>query len=549
MKWKKLVQILIILTPVLFLFCEGYIHRWNSEDAFISFRVVDNLISGYGPVYNIDERVEAYTHPLWVAILSLSAIITKSIELSAVWLGLTFSCLGLLFGIIGGIKIIKNERNSLHIPLGAFVIASLPTFWDFATSGLETGLAFLWLGVSFFLWIYFLEKPKKLNFVLLWFSLGTLIRPDLGIFWVGFMIVTIIILAFFHQEKIDLRRILKFLIFSFLFPLFYQIFRMGYFASIFPNPTFAKEAFKLNMRQGLIYLWDFISPYALYIPTILCILIILAYKSLRISRKESIVYTSFFILGLFHITYVVFIGGDFMHGRFLLPSFFSIFISIPSIPLNKTHFYNFLIGSAVTWCIICGILLRIPYKNTNRYGITNERAHYIACASIRNPVKIVDYKKCGLYGLGMNARVKAIRSKKRSFLYHENIGISGFVAGSKVHVFDMLGLADPIASRFYIDKRGRPGHEKYMPLEWILARIEENSDNMKVNYAKRAMECGDLSEYLESIRGKLTLKKFTRNILVALKTFKMRIPMEPFEAMQKFCGDQKIGIQNPKYER
>lgn len=102
MKWKKYIQILVISIPVLFLFFQGYIHRWNSEDAFISFRVVDNLISGYGPVYNIDERVEAYTHPLWIAILSLSAKITKSIELSAVWLGLIFSCIGLLFGIIGG---------------------------------------------------------------------------------------------------------------------------------------------------------------------------------------------------------------------------------------------------------------------------------------------------------------------------------------------------------------------------------------------------------------------------------------------------------------
>ena len=35
---------------------------WLSDDAYITFRTADNLVHGYGPVWNTDERVQAFTH-------------------------------------------------------------------------------------------------------------------------------------------------------------------------------------------------------------------------------------------------------------------------------------------------------------------------------------------------------------------------------------------------------------------------------------------------------------------------------------------------------
>ena len=43
---------------------------WVSDDAYITARVIENFINGYGPVYNIGERVQVYTHPLWFLLLS-----------------------------------------------------------------------------------------------------------------------------------------------------------------------------------------------------------------------------------------------------------------------------------------------------------------------------------------------------------------------------------------------------------------------------------------------------------------------------------------------
>jgi len=39
---------------------------WLCDDAFITFRTADNFIHGYGLTWNVAERVQTYTHPLWL---------------------------------------------------------------------------------------------------------------------------------------------------------------------------------------------------------------------------------------------------------------------------------------------------------------------------------------------------------------------------------------------------------------------------------------------------------------------------------------------------
>ena len=38
---------------------------WVGDDAVITFRSLENFLHGYGPVFNIGERVQTFTHPLW----------------------------------------------------------------------------------------------------------------------------------------------------------------------------------------------------------------------------------------------------------------------------------------------------------------------------------------------------------------------------------------------------------------------------------------------------------------------------------------------------
>ncbi|MCB1040193.1 MAG: hypothetical protein KDA94_11820, partial [Acidimicrobiales bacterium] len=48
----------------------AWAHRWLHEDGLINLRVIQNLLAGRGPVYNAGERVEAFTSPAQVAIVS-----------------------------------------------------------------------------------------------------------------------------------------------------------------------------------------------------------------------------------------------------------------------------------------------------------------------------------------------------------------------------------------------------------------------------------------------------------------------------------------------
>ena len=51
-------------------------NAWLGDDAFITFRTAQNLAEGFGPRWNPGERVQTYTHPLWMLLISLTFRIT-----------------------------------------------------------------------------------------------------------------------------------------------------------------------------------------------------------------------------------------------------------------------------------------------------------------------------------------------------------------------------------------------------------------------------------------------------------------------------------------
>src|SRR5215471_1390390 len=78
---------LIIATAVALLVISLVRTAWLSDDAYITFRTADNIIHGYGPVWNVDERVQTYTHPLWLAICTPAFLVTGEVFFTAIALG------------------------------------------------------------------------------------------------------------------------------------------------------------------------------------------------------------------------------------------------------------------------------------------------------------------------------------------------------------------------------------------------------------------------------------------------------------------------------
>jgi len=67
--------------------------------------------------------------------------------------------------------------------------------WEFSTSGLEMSMVFLWLGVSFLLLVRLEERRRRAVPAAVVIGLGTLIRPELALGSVVFMIALVAVIA------------------------------------------------------------------------------------------------------------------------------------------------------------------------------------------------------------------------------------------------------------------------------------------------------------------------------------------------------------------
>ena len=64
---------------------------WVSDDAYITLRVVDNFTHGYGLTWNVDERVQVFTHPLWMFMLSAIYCVVRDVYFSTILLSVVVS--------------------------------------------------------------------------------------------------------------------------------------------------------------------------------------------------------------------------------------------------------------------------------------------------------------------------------------------------------------------------------------------------------------------------------------------------------------------------
>ena len=98
-----LVFILLIVAFIGHTFYFNYL----TDDAFITFRYVRNMLDGHGLVYNTGERVEGYTNFLWAMLVAGPAWLGADI----VW---TARILGLLSGV--GTLLVLFFLAKHHVP-------------------------------------------------------------------------------------------------------------------------------------------------------------------------------------------------------------------------------------------------------------------------------------------------------------------------------------------------------------------------------------------------------------------------------------------------
>ncbi|HEV3496457.1 MAG TPA: hypothetical protein VHA34_08920 [Actinomycetes bacterium] len=260
---------LLALVPVGFLAVQGWHYRWLSDDGLIGVRVADQLLDGHGLVFNAGERVETSTTPLWIVLVAAIRFLRlASLETAMVGLGLVSTTAGLLLACWGATLLWRGDggsRPGVLVPLGALVLAALPPMWDFTTSGLETGLSFLWLGGSFRLLAGLVGQPSGgrgyASVAAFIVGLSPLVRPDFAVFSAVFLLALLLMQARAATRRETTRRLAGLLAVALAVPVAYQVLRMGFYASVVPNTALAKEASEAWWSQGLRYLSDLLGTY------------------------------------------------------------------------------------------------------------------------------------------------------------------------------------------------------------------------------------------------------------------------------------------------
>ena len=88
---------------------------------------------------------------------------------------------------------------------------------------------------------------------------------------------------------------------------------------------------------------------------------------------------------------------------------------------------------------------------------------------------------------------------------------------------------------------GRPGHEKYLPVYWLLADYTPAGDTPpgvdagRLAAARRALRCGPLAELQHAGRDPMTPGRFWHNLTWAWHRTRVRFPVNPTAAERKYC--------------
>ncbi|WP_406282517.1 hypothetical protein OH799_25010 [Nocardia sp. NBC_00881] len=601
----------IALTVVLFA-VGGWQRRWIADDGLIVLRTVRNLLAGNGPVFNAGERVETNTSTAWTYLVWFFSWLTQArLEYVVLGVALTVSLAAVVFAMVGSSRLWGGTGSGLLLPAGVLVYIALPPARDYVTSGLESGLVICWIGLLWWQLMRWSQAksfrlPGLLGLVFL-AGLAPLIRPEMTL--VGALALLMIFLAPMPESRIRpimLRAVIVAV--AGLVPLGYQIWRMGYYGLPYPNTAVAKDAGGAKWSQGFTYLWNLVGPYFLWMPLLVLLIggvVAARARSQRIKawsehaadeergwsvqrirerlRSPGAVVTLVLFSGFILTLYALRVGGDFMHGRMLLPQLFLLLLPVAVIPIRLPEGglraataadWSFavvlfaLVGTA-GWALFVAntTAIKTGTKITST-GIVDERVYYVLNTGHDHPILAEDY----LDYPRIRAMVDDIAATPNgglllnspSFMfwyvapppqpipaggvghsvYFLNLGMTSMNVPLNVQVIDPMGLAYPLAAHTDRLTDGRIGHDKSLYPDWVIVdtgMVDRKPwmpwylDEKWVTQARTAMGCPGTQALMISYRDPLTFERFRHNFRNAVRFAEYRMDRVPKYEIQR-CG-------------
>ncbi|MFH1699360.1 MAG: hypothetical protein ABIE07_02135 [Candidatus Zixiibacteriota bacterium] len=439
-------ETLLIIVFLLFYVIVVLRNAWTCDDAYISFRVIDNFVNGFGLRWNVAERVQAFTNPLWVFVLSPIYMITKNMYFTAISMSvlISFSAVALL-----AFRIARSLFSAL---LAILTLTLSSAFIDFSTSGLENPLAYLLMIIFLLIYFQFKYNYKWLATLSVIASLAIINRMDAALIY-----APILGYAFWKVRGVTA---LKILIMGMLPLITWELFSLLYYGFPFPNTAYAKLCTGLDStilwKQGFCYILSTIEfdPITFFI--IICgVCIPLFFKEVRFIPIS---------LGVvIYLIYVVKIGGCFMSGRHLAVPFLCS-ISI----LSRYKLKN----QEKTLTLITGLILvaGLSVPRSPLYASGNDNTTNFELRNTINDERCYYNPSSGLLCYDEFARLwpshgwayegEAARNSGLKFKVHGAIGMYGFWGGPELYVVDVHALSEPFLARLPVKKdvRYKMGH-------------------------------------------------------------------------------------------
>lgn len=408
---------------------------WMGDDARITLRVVANVLEGYGPVWNVTERVQVFTHPLWF--LLLTAAVGGWTDFHLAPLALSLLCTAGAFGLL----VFRGPASRVHAALAAVACLFSKAFVDYSTSGLENPLTHLLLAGALLnvLGTPLPGGPDRRLLHLGWLS-GLLVLNRLD----AALLAGPLLLAGMLQPGVRWRARLAAAGLAAGLPLLWMAFSVVYYGFPFPNTYYAKLGPEMRggavYFQGVLYFLDSLGRDPVTLP------VIALGVAAGLRRGAALAERAVAAAILLYLLYVLRIGGDFMSGRFFTAPFVLAVGLLARVPVELSGWAPRLLASAL---VLAGSASDTPPHMTPQTvtrrpavipnnGVTDERHFYFADLGLMNRRRDPRYP---------DAHFEQWQNPRPSVYIMPMIGVSGFFGGPKIHVIDFLGLGDPFLSR------------------------------------------------------------------------------------------------------
>lgn len=487
------VALLLLLTGVLIL------NAWVVDDAYITFRTVDNFVQGRGLTWNPGERVQVYTHPLWMFVVALCYLVTSEFFFTVIGLSVILTLLAVL--IVRAATLRGSPQAHWKEPLLVAALIASKALIDYASSGLENALSYLIAAVFLVKFMSLRHKSSAEHgaAVGVLFFLATL--AFINRFDTILLYFPALLYLLWCSRATPKWRLIGNVLLAVSPAILWMLFAILYYGSPFPNTAYAKSfstgyPSSWKMLRGLEYLgnsvlWD-TSSYFLLGGSVWLAIKERTRHSLAVCGGMGL-YFAFTVLSAASATH--------MSGRFFaLPFFIAIVLLVTLLPNRRT---GLLMGLLLAAYIAVHPLSAVKF-GTPFYRPLTQHASYIdakwyvaqegaALLNWRPGKQMPDHswyhEGSRLQELGPSVHIGGAFGK-------EAIGYVGLAAGPEVYIIDIVGLGDPLLARLPAIQPEKmqdwkSGHfRRAIPAGYVAS--VENDRNL--------IENEDLRQYYEAIR-------------------------------------------------